>query len=463
MASPPRPKFFSQTSSSFQSHSQMPQPTQTPISVSDSGSFVDEPVQRAPERIEEKKKKKGFKGFLQKLGAGSKKRASNGASRTSYDRSSRGDDDISSPLPPPPSLSMLVERSDRRSKHSRTPSSGSMGSTAPPAQIPSNGRPSLSSDQPWQQRSVSAPVVKSPSKASLPSTSPTSSRFPYAREYSSPSAAQDYQRNSFASTSTSRRRSSVPGLYNGLGEDYEGRRMESTLEVLENDNGLNHREPGWGDNGVPHSRFVQDRSVPGSLSNSIGTALTPSLDTPLMGNINSCSYGSSSLIDKQKTLPPLPPHQSAFATHNSPSPGERSPDSFNAFFGDRVTMAQRFSYGSHGRTASSGQRSVSYERTDQDIEPSRARKTKSKFGLKTLFSNGNKTNDPTSERQSYGCEPSFNDRNDPYAEDLSRIKSAGPQWMAQQPAYEQSASSTPSQGRPQRQVYDERARRTYYQ
>jgi hypothetical protein len=133
MASPPRPKFFSQTSSSFQSHSQMPQPTQTPISVSDSGSFVDEPVQRAPERIEEKKKKKGFKGFLQKLGAGSKKRASNGASRTSYDRSSRGDDDASSPLPPPPSLSMLVERSDRRSKHSRTPSSGSMGSTAPPA------------------------------------------------------------------------------------------------------------------------------------------------------------------------------------------------------------------------------------------------------------------------------------------------------------------------------------------
>jgi hypothetical protein len=394
MASPPRPNFFSRASASFQTHAPSPrQGQQGNLSTSDSGSFADEPRSQEPV-VAEKKKKKGFKGFLQKLGGGNKKRSSDGSER---DRAGRAEDDYSTPLPPPPSLSVLMERSDRSSKHTRSPSnsslSGSMAQT-PGSQI-ANGRPSYSNDQ-TQQRSVSAPMVKSPSKSSLPNTSPTSSRYPYGRDNFGNGNASGYQRDSYASSSTGRRRSSIPGLFNGAGpESVDDRRMDATVEVLEGEDGREYRSNGWNEDAAqyPPARFSQDRGGPGSMTNSSGTLLAPSIETPMMGSVPAMQAGRSpysrSASDNQKTLPPLPAQQGDYSLQQDyPSP-LRSPDSFNAFFGQGTTMSPNMNqppapYNAHGRTPSSGQRSFASGVSFKD-EPQRAHKTKSKLDFEVSF------------------------------------------------------------------------------
>ena len=468
MASPPRPNFFSRASASFQNHSPILYQGQqgNTTSASDSASFVDERRQAEPATTE-KPKKKGFKGFLQKLGGSNKKRPSSGSGRDSLDRSIRTDDDYASPLPPPPSLSMLVERSDRRTKHNRTPSNSSLSGppTGPGPQAPyANGRQSISNDQ-MQPRSVSAPIVESPSKTSLPSASPTSSRYPYGREYSSgggPGGA--YKRDSYASSSTGRRRSSNPGLFQTPQDAADDRRMGATIEVLEGDDARGARSSAYAEDSpqFANARFSQDRGGPGSMTNSSGTILAPSIETPMMGQPMGSPYYKAD-GDRQKNLPPLPPSQTDYAREDNSSP-MRSPDSFNAFFGQGVTMSTstpQSPYQSHGRVPSSGQRSfTSGMSLNKENNAQQPRKTKSKFGLKGLFSAGSKNDaaqmdSRADERYSQGPY----DRND--FEDLSRAKSAGPQWAGQAPA-----SGLPSilqTARPMRQPYDERTRRTYYQ
>ena len=472
MASPPRPNFFSRASASFQNHTpSLRQGQQGNLSTSDSGSFVDEPRQQEPVVVE-KKKKKGFKGFLQKLGGGNKKRPFSGSGRGSLDRNTRAEDDFTTPLPPPPSLSILMERSDRRSKHTRSPSNNSLSGSAvqPMGNQSVNGRPSYSNDQ-AQQRSVSAPIVQSPSKSSLPSTSPSSSRYPYGRDNYGNGNASAYQRDSYASTSTGRRRSSIPGLFNGGTEGFEDRRMDATVEVLEGDDGRANRPNGWNEdtNQFQPARFSQDRGGPGSMTNSSGTLMAPSIETPLMGSGPAMQAGRSSYnrsaSDNQKNLPPLPAQQGDHgAQQDYPSP-LRSPDSFNAFFGQGTTMSPNMNtppapYDTHGRTPSSGQRSFASGVSFKE-DSHRAHKTKSKFGLRGLFSGGSKQG-VLSDAQQYGQQHGSNVPDTSDFDDLSRAKSAGPQWTG--PAAGSAGSPLlQNGGRPMRQPHDERVRRTYYQ
>lgn len=413
----------------------------------------------------EKKKKKGFKGFLQKLGGGGKKSHSGESGRDSSDRNTKTEDDVTTPLPPPPSLSVLMERSDRSAKHTRSPSNSSLSGSAMQPAGHSLASPYINDQA--QQRSVSAPLAQSPSKSSLPNSSPTSSKYPYGRDnYGNGNGNQTaYQRDSYASSSTGRRQSSVPGLYNGGMEGFEDRRMDANVEVLDGDDARVYRPNGWNEDTVPFqpARFSQDRGGPGSMTNSSGTLLAPSVETPLIGSGAASQNGRSaynrSSGDNQKVLPPLPLQQSDYGMQQDyPSP-LRSPDSFNAFFGQGTTMPPNMNtppapYNTHGRTPSSGQRSFASGVSFRD-EPQRPHKSKSKFGLRGLFSGGNKqggTTDAPQYGQSDNVESSGFD-------DLSRAKSAGPHWS-------NGSMGSPilqNGGRPLRQPHDERVRRTYYQ
>lgn len=136
MASPVRPGFFSRASS-FMSHQERPTdmqtPALTPVDTRMSGLARDAsqgyPVTTAPPAD---KKKKGFKGLLQKLKG--RKKSEEPPWRTSNPPSR--DDDYSTPLAPPPPISFLVQCSDRAANHTRTSSSSSLsafsGSSSPP-------------------------------------------------------------------------------------------------------------------------------------------------------------------------------------------------------------------------------------------------------------------------------------------------------------------------------------------
>ncbi len=140
-----------------------------------------------------------------------------------------------------------------------------------------------------------------------------------------------------------------------------GGKVDSGVEVLEGEM-MRWEEP-----------VVRYGRAPPSLTNSSGTLLLPSVESPGLGlRPLQQSHGK---MDKQKMLPPLP------GDDFSPS----SPDSFNAFFGDRYTYDERSDprlgvvgggagQQQHARQASAGQASYSS-----------GRRTRSKFGLRALF------------------------------------------------------------------------------
>lgn len=137
MASPVRPGFFSRASS-FMSHQERPidmsTPALTPVDTRMSGLARDASRQMYPDATAQPadKKKKGFKGLLQKLKGRKKSEEPPLRRATPPSR----DDDFSTPLAPPPPISFLVQRSDRAANHTRTSSSSSLsafsGSSSPP-------------------------------------------------------------------------------------------------------------------------------------------------------------------------------------------------------------------------------------------------------------------------------------------------------------------------------------------
>lgn len=310
MATPTRPSFFSRNSSSrvsvndsfVSARSSPPSPRGTgqPGHIEHRSISVPEP----------KTKKKGFKGFLQKLGGG--KRASRaGSSSVNLATPQReGEEELSdlgAPLAPPPPLSYLVERGDRQHAHNRSGTS----SAASILTNQSGGGPAP------QMRSVSAPM-QSPSSGSL-SLSPTSSRF---------ATTNSAQRESYASLG--RRRS-------GLMDDSDSvRQRDSGVEILDgkvpaqrhsaygltNDPGEHAR---WVE--TPNGRRVSVHQGAASLSNSSGTMLAPSLETPPPVPFSAQQFYTSqnqfAPLNRQKTLPPLPPPGDS---------GSASPDSFVACF-----------------------------------------------------------------------------------------------------------------------------------
>ncbi|KAJ9099243.1 hypothetical protein QFC21_004123 [Naganishia friedmannii] len=193
MASLSRPRFFSRATSSYMSH-QGPGDTGSMLTAVDT-RVSEMPYERSqagsrqaaaptqPVVQEEKKKKKGFKGLLQKISG--KKNKSFTETKPPVPRSGPTgpplrDEDYSAPLAPPPPISFLVQRSDRAPNHTRTSSSSSLsafsGSGSPPKASPVSmmmripGMNDAQSHPPasyQNQRSVSAPLVQSPSRGSL--------------------------------------------------------------------------------------------------------------------------------------------------------------------------------------------------------------------------------------------------------------------------------------------------------
>lgn len=552
MTSLPKPRFFSRASSS-QVHQHSPHFLQRYSSAADSASFIggdnsvderhglqpsrppsgqqSQPQQQTRQQQQQQQqqnqqrqpelqpKKKGLKGFLQKIGGAGKKKTREGMERDGTDRSSsRAEDDYSSPLPPPPSLSMLVEGSDRR-KQSRSPPNANIPSSSnhhhvSQGQLPAEvavltttpqHSPQLMMDPTTgqgQYRSVSAPVIYSPSRSSFPnSTSPTSSRFPYRREVSNQSMNQQgYSRDSFASSATSRRMSSVQNQHGQVVDAPPpvDRRMESTVEVLEGDEGRSFRQSGWAEDGAHYSDSRFSQGALGSLTNSSGTLLAPSIETPpINGPIPHTGGGG----DQQKTLPPLPP---LHADQGAQDYYGRSPDSFNAFLPDNASSHRQVlgggGGGAHARTSSGGQISLASQFSNfaagistpgsggghGDGESQRARKTRSKFGLKGLFTGGGKRKQDTraavestmdqggpylaSTHSSIASQYNNNSNNNSnsYPNDseyLSRVRSAGPNWGKGQGGYAPHPEPNPMGRvpRPLQQPVDERARRTFYQ
>ncbi len=398
MASPPRPRFFgrSSRSSSYVYETESAAPNRIsqhePVAAPQDALPTRRMSRDSPSRDDNRKK--GFKGFLKKLGGGKKKQKGLSASpeEVPTPRSARTEDDFAMPLAPPPPLSYLVDRSDRRPNHQRTLSGNS---NLGPQQSQSHQGEPQGWPHPQQQRSVSAPLVKSASSGSLPSTSPTSSRYqPWRDPSTGRSPAQQQDGAAFA---TAQRRQSA-GRMSGLGgpdRSSIARPHDSGLEMLEHDPA--HRAAYVDDAQAARGGYHK----PPSLSNSSGTFFPTSVESPGLGTLRFPSQalhapgGPHTSLDKQKSLPPLP------MENRSPS----SPDSFNAFFGDRYTYDERAhpqrqamqagwtpqDYTTSGdsrqaRRTSAGQQSYSSGRSSlRGDGADGARRSRSRFGLKSLF------------------------------------------------------------------------------
>jgi hypothetical protein len=340
MASPPRPSFFSRDSrTSLCMYDGDPGGQD---SVSQLGMYPT--AEPAVQPFTEGKQKRGLKGFLAKLGGGGKKKQRPRTSSPAEDAPrALAYEDYAAPLAPPPPLSYLV---NRQSKHKQSPSGGSSASRGPYGQPPP-----LYDQGSWpQQRSVSAPIMPSSSSGSLPSVSPTSSRF------------QSAARDSYVSQGPTKRRSSGPlaGVAEGRGD--------SSVEMLEQERVA---AGGWTDD-LPPLRGGYGRAPP-SLTNSSGTLFPPSIESPGLSGLRP-GYPARA-ADKQKMLPPLPPMEG----DRSPS----SPDSLSAYFADRYVYDDRApDPRQHARQASAGQASYS---SRSSAGGASATKSRSRFGLKSLF------------------------------------------------------------------------------
>lgn len=337
-------------------------------------SFVDdEPPRIATTPYKPEKKKKGIKGFFKKMTGGNKK---NRASEPSYIPSQKppgnGDEDVTGPLAPPPSLSYLVDRVDRPPSHKKSPSNSSLSALAVhPGSAPSSsqispvttsqGTPAMNY---WSQpRSVSAPMAKSPSKGSLLSTSPTSSRFQVPLGSFSPLEYDD------------RRRSNATGIVYPIREDASApdARYQIGQEVVDDGPYVSHRDWSGGSDGMGTTFRGKHGKAPSLQSNSSGTPFPPSVESPGFGPmphsrgliVASASTSSFALGagEKNKTLPLLPPTEGRHRI---------SPDSYH--------QAQA----TRGSDLPTGY----YPAQEQSLPPSVSspNKSKSRFGLKTLFS-----------------------------------------------------------------------------
>ncbi|KAJ9104107.1 hypothetical protein QFC19_004091 [Naganishia cerealis] len=472
MASLSRPPYFARATSSYMSHQEPMGDTGsmlTPVDTRVSEMPYEQP-QRAPRYSEApappvaqgEKKKKGFKGLLQKIGGNKKQKSAAREAPVSRSGSTgppSRDEDYSTPLAPPPPISFLVQRSDRAANHTRTSSSSSLsafsGSSSPPMpssasmmmRMPGRNSNADAALQPpsahQNQRSVSAPLVQSPSRGSLldGSSGNGGSRIAYTRDPpSAPSqygstvntrSGQNYSRPDSYASASSRRGTSIPGLQHA----YNG---SQGMEFLENENvggqsravdntaqdEVNASNSTWAS--LPPNRSQQGYRGPPSLSSSSGTLLPLSVESPGLGtqapNVRVASSGPGTPVGErsalswqspvlanqtippsatgyQKSLPPLPSHGSG---NLGPVPYSRqeyraradSPDSVNAYpnqdsWSERHVFTpgkQHLHIRRHSTLSSvSGRPSSDVPMTEVD-KP--AKKTKSKFGLKSLFSAG---------------------------------------------------------------------------
>lgn len=267
------------------------------------------------------KKKKGFKGLIQKMKPKAKRQSSSSmppveGQRQPY-RQTPDPSDAGTPLAPPPNMAFLAGQGQQR--HHRNGSSSSMAD---------------SQGSSWKMRSVSAPIGGS-SSGSL-SASPTSSKF--RRE----SYNSGQQRGPSGDYDGELQRGSIVEVLNGAGGQHQGnngayrRGSYASPEQVHAQIYDDHRGFPGGPGpaaaaaaaqsqpqAYPHPSFRGSRHTAGSISNSSGIA--PTIETPPMPlnqtpffsrppSINSPATATSNNfaspnpnVNRFKNLPPLPP------------------------------------------------------------------------------------------------------------------------------------------------------------
>lgn len=305
MAAPPRPRFFSRSSRDSATW-------QEPSRESTAAAAA------AAEAYKPEKKKKGIKGFFRKM-AGKGKRESRTSTSSSSTAPPVPDEDV--PLAPPPSLSYLVERMDRPPTHKKSPSQASLSAlvTNQPNASPSLSSPDSATQQwpPSQGRPLSAVMAQSPSKASLLSSSPSSSRFREAQAFDD------------------RRRSSGP--VPPIREDHvEGMDRQPPLRRNWSDGSEAVAGPFRGMHGKAASSTSSGAPFPPSIE-SPPYAQAPHFQAPFIASQSSMLFAPPQPPAANKGLPPLPPPQS-----QSQSPEERqttSPRKAKSRFGLKSLFA----------------------------------------------------------------------------------------------------------------------------
>lgn len=306
MASPSRPSFFSRESRAS-SMDQARDPRQ--VAKSMSSSRLSQVVRSDADDEGVTPKKKGFKGFLQKMKPKSKRQLRQEPSRSPGELG-----DVSTPLAPPPNMAYLA--SDAQRQHSR---SGSASSMLTDSQASAMGYRSGGGGGGYGFRSVSAPIGNA-STTSL-SNSPTSSRYIGTKRESYTSISGRRQSNDCDALGLEKRGSAVEILAAGRGlhtspeptslQDDRGSRPQSRINV---NNGTAYPQP----HSQPYASLRNSRHTIGSMSNSSGIA--PSIETPPMP-LNTAPYfsqgpnspvvqsGSANSLspNRFKNLPPLPP------------------------------------------------------------------------------------------------------------------------------------------------------------